>query len=89
MLAQPILKLAYSNMLPRGSLTPTKLQIANSTKSDLNDACRVFSTLQILQNFLGCDQFLDLEDPYVLQNCDSLDFVEELDYLAAAAGADS
>lgn len=42
----------------------------------------MYSTLRILQDFIGCDKFLDLNDPGVLQNCDSLEFVEELDYLA-------
>ena len=37
---------------------------------------------------LGCDKFLDLDDPGVLQNCDSLDFVEELDYMAAQGDLD-
>ena len=45
------------------------------------DACRVFSTLRILQDLVGCEQFLDLTDEGVLLNCNSLDFVEELDYI--------
>jgi len=39
--------------------------------------------LRILQDQIGCDKFLDLSDQDVLQNCDPLDFVDELDYLAA------
>ena len=39
--------------------------------------------MRILQDFVGCDPpFLDLADEAVLLNCNSLDFVEELDYLA-------
>ena len=46
------------------------------------DACRVFSTLRILQDFVGCENFLSLEDKRVLLDCSSLDFVEELDFMA-------
>lgn len=41
-----------------------------------------------MQDFIGCDKFLDLEEPEVLQNCDSLDFLDEIDYLAAAGTVD-
>ena len=37
--------------------------------------------LRILQDFVGCDAFLNLNDEDVLLNCNSLDFVEELDFL--------
>lgn len=69
-------------------LIPSKLQISNIRNGDLEDACRVYSTLRVLQDFIGCDKFLDLEDAEVLQNCDSLDFLDEIDYLAAAGTVD-
>ena len=61
---------------------PSKTQLSQPDIEDIEDACRVFSALRILQDFVGCDPpFLDLADEAVLLNCNSLDFVEELDYL--------
>ena len=60
---------------------PSKAQLKVNDIEDIADACRVFSTLRILQDLIGCEEFLDLSDEGVLLNCNSLDFVEELDYI--------
>ena len=61
---------------------PSKVQLSQPEIEDIEDACRVFAALRILQDFVGCEPpFLDLADESVLLNCNSLDFVEELDYL--------